>query len=278
MWSSPLVLRGRVFFGSRDGWLYALDAETGRLLYTSPADGYVDSTAAASQDGRSVFIGLSGAKSIGAFDAVSGVRLWTTKLVGLVDSSPVTSPGDGSTIAVGDDNGQAHPPPARAAPTHARLTTSPSRVDQVHLLSAASGEVLWSVRFSMRSYSSPAFAPSGQVVYAGVGGLQGKGQLAALDISHGEPRWKWVVDVAGTVQSSPAATPDGELVIYGSWDSHVYAVRASSGRVAWSHLTGDRVDATARLSPDAATAYIGSWDGCLYALEVATGARRWRAK
>ena len=84
----------------------------------------------------------------------------------------------------------------------------------------------------MRSYSSPAFAPSGQVVYAGVGGLQGKGQLAALDISHGEPRWKWVVDVAGPVQSSPAATPDGELVIYGSWDSHVYAVRASSGRVA----------------------------------------------
>jgi outer membrane protein assembly factor BamB len=65
------------------------------------------------------------------------------------------------------------------------------------------------------------------------------------------------------VKSSPAVA--GNVVYFGSFDSHLYAVETETGREMWRFKTGFRVFS----SPVAVDGviYFGSDDGHLYALE-----------
>lgn len=83
-------LKGRLFRGSNDGRLYALDAATGKQLWNvpvgDPAKGETFPAAPVAWNGE-VFIGNAGGDNYGvsgrmmAFDAATGARLWTRPLI-----------------------------------------------------------------------------------------------------------------------------------------------------------------------------------------------------
>lgn len=99
--ASPAVADGRVFIGSRDGGVYALDARTGkRLWYTDYGAPWVVTSAAVRGD--RLWIGSSDGHFVAALDAKTGKELWRTGLGARVFASPTLA---GRTLYVADHDG-----------------------------------------------------------------------------------------------------------------------------------------------------------------------------
>ena len=70
----------------------------------------------------------------------------------------------------------------------------------------------------------------------------------------------------------------GHTVYVGNRDSKVYSFSASTGKLAWSHSTGNYVyaaPAVAAVPGVTPTVFVGSYDRTFYALNARTGAVRW---
>ena len=128
--SSPAVVDGRVFVGSRDGHLYAVDAATGRRLWTTDHEmSWVNSSPAVA--GGLVFAGSSDNRFVQAVDARTGKERWRVSTERLVWSSPAVA---GDFVYVGDASGT------------------------LYALDRASGTEQWRYRTGRRIYSSPVLA------------------------------------------------------------------------------------------------------------------------
>ena len=84
-----------------------------------------------------------------------------------------------------------------------------------------------------------------------------------------ELRWSFKTD--GPVKSSAAT--DGERVVVGSDDKHVYCLDFHTGEKIWAFKTGDAVEGSPLILSN--HVYIGSADAQLYKLDLATGALQW---
>ena len=82
-WSQPTVAAGRLFVGSQNGTVYALDAKSGCIIWTFSAKSGVRNApifgARSGGSGYAVFFGDTGANVYG-LDAATGAPLWTTKV------------------------------------------------------------------------------------------------------------------------------------------------------------------------------------------------------
>ena len=128
--SSPAVVGGQVFVGSRDGHLYAVDAATGRQLWRADhEESWVNSSPAVA--GGLVFAGSSDNRFVQAVDARTGKERWRTPTERLVWSSPAVA---GDFVYVGDAAGT------------------------LYALDRATGAERWRYRSGRRIYSSPVLA------------------------------------------------------------------------------------------------------------------------
>ena len=85
-WAQPTVFGGRVFVGSQNGTVYALDAQSGCIRWTFSAGGGVRTAITIGWRGpRSTAYFADTAANAYALDAESGERLWTRK----VDDHPL---------------------------------------------------------------------------------------------------------------------------------------------------------------------------------------------
>ncbi len=81
-WSQPTVAGGRLFVGSQNGTVYALDAKSGCIIWTFVARSGVRNApvfGARTGGGYAVFFGDTGA-NVYALDAGTGAQLWMTKV------------------------------------------------------------------------------------------------------------------------------------------------------------------------------------------------------
>ena len=80
-WAQPAVVGGRLFVGSQNGSVYALDARSGCIHWVFSADGGVRTAVSVGPraGGAAVYFGDTGAK-VYALDAASGALLWKTKI------------------------------------------------------------------------------------------------------------------------------------------------------------------------------------------------------
>ncbi|WP_182909300.1 PQQ-binding-like beta-propeller repeat protein [Microbispora sp. H13382] len=233
--SSAVVSAGVVYVAS-GGRVYALDAVTGKALWSHPA---ADDTMLVS--GGVVYVaGFDG--RVYALDAVTGKERWSPRIDESVLSVPVVS---GGMVYVGSKNNPAA-----------------SRDYSVYALDAVTGKVRWSHRIDAPVFSDPVV--SGGVVYVGCE----DGRVYALDAASGEVRWSR--RVGGWVASLVVS---GGTVYAGSFDNSVYAFDAASGKVRWSYRTNDAVEAPPVVS--GGMVYVGSRDNSLYALDAVTGEVRW---
>ena len=240
--SSPVVLNGVVLFGAGDGAVYAVDARSGRQRWRAATGGRVRSSPAVAE-GR-VYVG-SADGCVYAFDLATGARRWRYETEGThlesakfgfdrrtVQSSPAVASGtvfvggrDGFLYALGADSGTLR---WRFDHKVSWVNTSPAVRDGivyagssdgqfVQALDAATGRELWRTKTGV-TWSSPAVA--GDMIYAG----DGAGFVSALDRTTGRLRWRF--RTGSQVFSSPV--PDGDLVLVGSTDGGVYALRTTA--------------------------------------------------
>jgi len=248
--SSPAVAYGMVFVGSYDNKVYALSATTGALIWSYPTNGWVVSSPAVA-DGK-VFVGSYDNK-VYALDAFTGAFIWSYTTGGYVHSSPAVADGK---VYVG------------------------SADYKVYALDASTGAYIWSYTTHERVYSSPAYSYNYGMVY--VGSIDGN--VYALDALTGEEWWSY--PTGQNVLSSPAYSVDYYNVYVGSYydNGKVWALDAYNGDLVWSRTTGNFSVVS---SPAVAfgNVYVGSNDlyggkdgeviGKVYALDASTGETVW---
>ena len=242
---SPTVAGGMAYAGSDDGYLYALDAVTGDLLWQYETGEWVHSSPMVS-DG--VVYVSSYDSFLYALDTASGDLLWRYQTVYGLYSPP--------TVAGG-------------------VVYASSGLGFMSALNAATGDLLWRYRHGVKPvhpssltleayyYYSP-FTVAGGVVYVGLGDAH----LYALNGATGGLLWRH--DTGGKPSSIRAS--DG-VVYVGSDAGHLYALNAATGDLLWRRDTGDE-PSSIRVSDG--VVYVVSDAGHLYALNAATGDLLWR--
>ncbi|WP_407704561.1 beta-alanine-activating enzyme beta-propeller domain-containing protein [Streptomyces spongiae] len=268
-----LAANGLVYAGSKDGSMYALDAETGKPRWQfSTGNGVYTCPAVA---GGVAYFG-SADYHLYAVDVKTGEQRWQFSAKGEVNSSPVVA---GGVVYAGSDDGRLYAVDARSGDrewtfaAEGRIRSSPvvawskvyvgSEDSRLYGVDAATGERRWSFRTDGDVKSSPAIAD--RVVYVG----SYDGNLYAVNCDTGELRWTFAT--RGGVGSSPAVS--GGVVYVGSDDGNLYAVDALTGKRKWKFTIGSVVYSSPTVLGDAV--YVGSKNGNLYAVRTDTGKRLW---
>lgn len=244
-----------LYFGSADGFLYAVSKKDGQLRWKFQTGGAI---AGAPAVASSTVIVAGRSDTVHALDAADGSLRWTFQMqpvlptptewnyytaTPVVDGDRVLVPsGDGRLYALDLATGAqrwafATGDSLRAAPLVAGETIyQPSGDDHVYALAAADGKLLW------------------KFATAGVG----------YDLNQGFIR--------SDIFTRPSLQ-DG-LLVFGSRDANVYAVDTATQEKKWTFA----YDSTWAMSTtvDEGTVYVGwSTNNKINALDLATGAKKW---
>jgi outer membrane protein assembly factor BamB len=196
--SAPNVANGRLFVGSGDGNLYAIDTVTSLPLWSFPTGGPVHSSPAVA--GGIVYVG-SDSGTLFAIKATTGKKVWSANFGGPVESSPAVS---GGVVYVGADDGS------------------------VAAFDAATGAPVWSRAFKNRVFRTAPAVANG-VVY--IGGDKGtNGTLFALDATSGATNWSFVSSSGVT----DAAVANGVVYVGVGALNTVYGIDATTGFAVWN--------------------------------------------
>ena len=202
--SSPLVAEGRVYVGSSDRHLYALDAESGELLWAYRTAGLVHASPALAGD--TLVIG-DWHGVVHALDAVTGEHRWQftteqdlqlSQWLG-IQSSPVI---DGDRVYVG------------------------SRDSYLYALSLADGQTLWRYAMPHRSWVVATPSIDDKLVYLG---SSQPGFILAIDKDSGEEVWRTATQVWS--YSSPLVL--GKHLISATMKGDILALASETGEVLW---------------------------------------------
>lgn len=259
-WGSPIVADGRVYAGNADTFLYAVDAESGKLVWKFQADHRIESTPAVANG--TVYV-ASYDRSIYAIDATTGELQWEVETDGLIRSSPKIVDGD-LYIGAGCHN--------LACKWYSEGV---SENGWVYSLDAETGEVNWRFEPGIEVVSTPAVGQD--TVYVG----SSNGKLYALDRTDGSERWHY--EATDLIWSSP--TLAFGTVFFADWDSKVYAVDAQSGAEQWTYRSfGTYISGSTAVDED--SVYFGHTpanappdptrtNAEVFALDRETGEERW---
>lgn len=152
---SAAIDEGRVFVGSRDGGLYALDFATGERLWRATHRGsWVCASPVVS--GSAVYVGSSDGQFVQALDAGTGTERWRYATAANVLSSPVLA---GQRLVVGTE--------ANDSPWGDLLALDP-----------ATGALVWRLRPEEALYGSPVVADDRIYVGTDAGELLAIGETA----------------------------------------------------------------------------------------------------
>ena len=208
--SSPLLYRGRLYFGSEDGTVYALDARTGHELWTYPAAGAVKASPTLT-DGTLYFGDYSG--HVQAISARTGRRFW-------LSGSEGTLFGSGTFYST-------------AAVAYGRVYLG-NTDGRVYSYDASTGALDWAYQTGAYVYASPAVTDAaglGPTVYVG----SYDGRFYALSARTGHVEWSH--DAGGRISGS--ATILGDIVYFADLGTHrTYGLGLATGRVVFTMDTG----------------------------------------
>ena len=205
--SSPAVVSGKVYFGSGDGNVYAVDATSGLLQWKFPTKDVVHSSPAVVNN--VVYIG-SWDSYLYALDAETGQEKWAFKS--------------------GEDNTIHNQVGFQSSPAVADGTVYVGCRDaHVYAIDAATGKKKWDYPTS-KSWVNSTPAVRDGLVYAAT---SDSSRFFALDAKTGRLRFNF--DAKSYVFSSAALA--GELAYVGDHNGKLYAIDAKTGKLAWEFQT-----------------------------------------
>ena len=266
---SACLVGSLVIFGGTDGWVRALEATTGKVMWTHDTKGEIKGgltpfTAPGGEAGSAVLaVGFSG--TCVALNGVTGEKLWEYDAGGPVNGAAAVWDGH---LVFGGCNGTLDV--VRVDGTLARRVDikiyMPNSVavrdglgycghsgNKVECYDLATGLVKWEFRDKDFPYfTSPAV--TADRVYAGGDDKR----LHCLDRANGEE--KWVFRARDKVASSPVVA--GGVVIFGADDGRVYVLDAATGEEKWSYEIGAPVKASPAVV--GGRILVGADDGVLY--------------
>src|SRR4029453_8716457 len=223
--SSPVMDNKKIYFGSDDGNVYAIDAESGREIWKRSTRGPVPSTPAVA--GGIVYV-TSYDRNFYALNAETGALKWKFATVGerrfeakgLHGMQPKNQ-----TIADPFDIYLSSPVAADGAVYFG------SGDGNLYALDAATGDLRWKFKTGDVVHASPAFVKG--VVFVG----SWDSYFYAVDAKTGKEKWRFHGGEDSRIhnqvgfQSSPAVI-DG-TVYTGCRDAQVYALDAVTGKEKW---------------------------------------------
>lgn len=277
-WAQPTVMSGRLFVGSQNGTVYALDARSGCIHWTFSAAGGVR-TAIAAADGR-LYFGDTAANAY-ALDAVSGRQLWVRKVddhaLARITGSPVLDAGRLYVPMSSYEEAQG------ADPSYPCCTFRGS----VSALDASTGRVVWKTYFTDEPgrrgastsgvplwgasgaavWSAPTVDPERRRLYVATGNAYSgpapamSNAVVSLDLDTGRVRWSRQFtpgDIylsncrAGNSNCPETNGPDLDfgsppmlvtvggraLLVIGQKSGWAYAMEAADGREVWRYRAG----------------------------------------
>jgi outer membrane protein assembly factor BamB len=260
--SSPIVVNGIVYCGSNDGNLYALEAKTGAMLW-SFSTRYAIRSSPAIADGV-IYVG-SDDYGIYAVDVATGIEIWHRMANNLVVSSPIIT---GGIVVVGSIDGTCYTLNAKNGrprlqyQTRAPIVASPAVKDGVAYFTTTGG-YLYAIDIAAKNWP-----------------LENKLRVfwQALYIYGAAPKppnssgFLWLYPLGWGVRASSSPSVVDNILYLGAGNSFL-ALDIETRKPLWTYKT----DNTIVSSPAVAgtTIYFGGQDGKLYALDRATGEKLW---
>ncbi len=241
----PVYAAGRLYAVNNNGMAFALDAETGKVLWERRI-GRLNASSPAYHKGRLYIVNLVPGHVV-KLDAKTGKVLWKRRLPDRAESSPLVL---GRSVYFGCEDGY------------------------LYSLSTRNGNIRWQTRLGGPVKAAPAYRDG--VLYVGDYG----GDMNAVRASDGKLLWQsgslGTGFSGGEFYSTPAVAFG--RVYAGNNDGRVYSYDQQDGTLAWTHSTGGYVYsgptvATTHNTPP--TVYVGSFDGNIYALNAKNGETRW---
>lgn len=245
----PAVGNGRLYVGNRDGYVMALDLDSGKKIWRSrTGDRLISGPALA---GDLLLLGSRDGKVV-ALSASSGEREWTAEL----SSEVVSAPAANNDVAI--------------------VRTLDGRLVSLDL---ATGKRRWTIErkvptLTLRGTSSPVIV--GNTVYAGLD----NGKILALDVDTGEERWTQAIAFpSGRSELERIVDIDADPLIV---NNELYAVSAggqlaslatTSGRVRWRHP----VASEQALTHDERNVYATDRDSVVWAINLLSGGESWQS-
>jgi eukaryotic-like serine/threonine-protein kinase len=285
---SPVVANGIVYTCSYDGNLYALNAKTGAKIWNYNATELGIGSSPTVADGI-VYVGAGDQnRYLYAFDAYSGVLLWTDYVGGSVTYDPTVVNGviylgadgeyDSSNCVLAIDAKTGVEIWNYSSPNW--LGCTPAVVNGVvytasgggylHAINAANGKEIWNVKNGAQFITSPTVVNG--IFYVGVTAGVGTNGLYALNANSGEELWKYTISDANNYFLSTAAVYDGTVFV-GSRNGDVYAFNAAKGTLLWHIMAGHFLFSSPAVVQG--IVYIGSGDGNFYAIKGTDGTILW---
>lgn len=278
--SSAAISEGRVFIGSSDESLYALDLKTGTKLWSYKTEDAIEGTPCVT-DGR-VFVG-SADSHLYALDAGTGELKWKYETDGQILGSPnwTRSPdGQRTWILVGSYDNRLHCVDSQtgasvwAYESDNYINGSPAVADgqgvfggcdaMIHVVSLGDGSRISQIDTGSYIAASAAFLDG--EVYVG----NYENVFLRADVSGSGIVWKYAQSDAPFF-SSPAVGE--EVVVFGGRDEYVHCVRRDNGARVWVFKTLGEVNSSPAICGDKVV--VGSDDGRLYLLRLADGRELW---
>ena len=248
-YSSPVLYEGKLFIGGDDGFFYALDQQTGKLLWKFRSKGIIRSSGAIYKNSV-VFGDTEG--SLYSVDTKNGKETWQYRINGdtmknenfgfdrrAITSSPVIA---GNKIVVGARDGY------------------------LYCINADNGKELWQLNYYITWVISTAAIKDSLVV---TGTSDGR-YVNAINLETGKEIWKFRTPSA--VWSSPLIVND--KVYAGTFDGHLFCADLKSGK----RISEIKTNGKILSSPvwDDGLLYVGSDDGHLYALSGHADKRQYK--
>jgi len=277
IYSSPAIVDNRVYVGSKDGYLYCLNASTGQKIWRHPTGSEVNSSPTIS-GGRAYFGSDDG--WFYCLDAETGDpywikwigwnQLWATRSNPIVEEEYVyVGSGDHDIYCFNTSSGSViwryvttRPVMSSPALSNGALYLAVGDF-YVYALNASTGNELWHTPTGT-DMSSPCV--HGNYLY--IGSYQG--DVLCIDTKTGTISWRY--QTGNTVLSSPAYAY-GHVYV-GSQDNSIYCLDASTGELIWQKRTGYWVCSSPAIADG--NLYVGSQDYGIYCLNASTGEVKWR--
>lgn len=196
--STPVISESTAYFGTRNGYLVALDLLTRQPKWTFDLGGYPVGSSPAIAD-RTVYI--ANGFNVFALDAETGQQRWKLTIDYTGESSP--------TVADG-------------------VVYVASKKNNLYAIDAESGKQLWFYKTNGLLFGSPSV--SGDMVV--IGGDDG--DLFALDRAHGRLAWK--IEPGSGIYSTPAIADDRIFIT--TRDHTTVAIDLATGKEIWSFPVG----------------------------------------
>ena len=275
--SSPIVAKGKVFIGSDDTNVYALNFADGKKVWSFATSNAVEAPALFLND--KIYVGgIDG--FLYALDAESGKLAWKYKTDDKIVGAPNVIPGKPTQVLVGSYDYKLHCLDAATGKSNwvyesgYYINGSPAVSDGIttfggcdallHVISLKDGKQIKEIEINANIGASVALADNR--AYFGHYG----NEFLCVDIAKTNVAWRYKNrDFA--YFSSAAVTDD--KVVFGGRDKLLHCVKRDDGTELWRFATRGKVDSSPVVAGDKAV--VGSDDGRVYVVSLKDGQEIW---